>query len=194
MGDPRRLRKAFSKPPHPWQKVRIDDEKIVFEEYGLKNKKELWKTTSLLRLYAENAKRIIRTRNAQSEIEEKQLISKLQKIGILPASATIADVLGISSKDIFGRRLQTVVFKKGLARTIKQARQFIVHEHIMVGDKIISRPSYLVPVDLEEGISFAINSSLSSAEHPERISAAAPKAPEEPKNKKREARKKERRK
>ena len=40
MGDPRKLRKKYYPPSHPWQKIRIDEEKILMKDYGFKNKKE----------------------------------------------------------------------------------------------------------------------------------------------------------
>ena len=65
------------------------------------------------------------------------------------------------------RRLQTQVVRRGLARTMKQARQMIVHRHIMVGDKIITSPSYLVKAEEEDKIKFAPKSPFSNPDHPE---------------------------
>ncbi|MCH7902628.1 hypothetical protein IIC68_02645, partial [archaeon] len=58
-------------------------------------------------------------------------------------------ILSLTIKDVLERRLQTLIYRKKMASSLKQARQFIVHEHISVGDKIIKAPSYLVPL-LEE--------------------------------------------
>jgi small subunit ribosomal protein S4 len=41
-----------------------------------------------------------------------------------------------------------------LAKTIRQARQLIVHRHIVIGDKVISSPGYLVKVDEEDKIGY----------------------------------------
>ena len=43
MGDPRKTRKKYDTPQHPWQKERMDQESVFLKEYGLKNKKEIWK-------------------------------------------------------------------------------------------------------------------------------------------------------
>jgi small subunit ribosomal protein S4 len=52
------------------------------------------------------------------------------------------------------RRLQTLVFRKGLAHNINQARQFIVHGHIALDKKRTRWPSMLVPLSEEGKISF----------------------------------------
>ena len=57
--------------------------------------------------------------------------------------------MGLNKKDYLKRRLQTIVFKKGLASTIKAARQLIVHKKVLVDNKVVNVPSYIVPVALE---------------------------------------------
>lgn len=168
MGDPRKHRKKFEGPKHPWNKARIDQEKVYKKEYGLTNKKEIWKMVSLLKNFTDQAKRLTTASGAQADKEQKQLMDRLQRLGLLQAGAHLDDVLGLKVENIMDRRLQTVVFKKGLARTIKQARQFIVHEHIFVGVKKIGVPSYIVPVADEARISFAVTSAFVSETHPER--------------------------
>jgi ribosomal protein S4 len=79
------------------------------------------------------------------------------------------DVLSLTVKDILDRRLQTIVYNQGLTKSVKQARQFIVHGHIFVGDKKVTIPSYLVLAGEEDKIIFDANSALSDAEHPERV-------------------------
>jgi len=44
-------------------------------------------------------------------------------------------------------RLDNVVFRFGIARTRRQARQFVTHRHIMVNDRIVNVPSYEVRPD-----------------------------------------------
>ena len=41
-------------------------------------------------------------------------------------------------------RLDALVLRAGFARTIAQARQFVVHRHILVDGKLVDRPSYRV--------------------------------------------------
>lgn len=168
MGDARRFRNKYSGPGHPWQQARIEQEKSLVTEFGLKTKRELWKADSKLKGFASQAKRLIALRTSQAEIEKKQLLDRLHRLGLLPGTAQLNDVLGLGVKDVLNRRLQTLVFKKGLARTPVQARQFIVHEHVMVGAKKMSAPSYLVPASDEAQISFVGKSTLANPEHPER--------------------------
>ena len=168
MGDPRRFKNKYSGPGHPWQRARIEEERILSREYGLTTKRELWKIDSKLKAFANQAKKLIALRTAQAEVEKKQLLGRVARYGLVSATAKLDDILGLTVRDLLNRRLQTIIFKKGFARTPRQARQYIVHEHIMVGEKKISAPSYLVPVAEESLISFVSNSSLASPEHPER--------------------------
>lgn len=169
MGSPKKPKKTYSKPFKLWQRERLDAEKPTVKEFGLKNKKELWKTVSMLRKYAGQAKRLIALRGRQAEIEKKQLIGKLSSLGAIEANASLDEVLGLSVKDFLERRLQTVLFRKKLARSITQSRQFITHKHVSVNDKIITSPSFMVPLSAESQVSFADKSNLSKPDHPERV-------------------------
>lgn len=168
MGDPRKVRSKFSGPSHPWQKSRIDSERELKLEYGLKNKKEIWRASSLLKKFTNSAKYLIPKTDEQANKEKDQLLSRLARLGLMPAGAQIEEVLGLKLKDILERRFQSIVFKKGLARSMKQARQFITHEHVAVGDRKITSPSYLVSKKEEDLISFSHNSSFVDENHPER--------------------------
>jgi len=176
MGDPRKFKSKYSGPGHPWQRARLEDERILVREYGLSTKRELWKINSKLKDFATQAKRLIALRTVQAELEKKQLLDRVARLGLLPAGAKLDDVLALTVKDLLNRRLQTLVLKKGLARTPMQSRQFIVHEHVMVGPRKITAPSYLVPIVEEALVSFVANSSLANPEHPERAIKAKPKA------------------
>ena len=166
MGDPRRIKKKFSKPGHPWQKVRIIEEAKLKEEYAYKNKRELWRIKSMLRGFRAQARKLIGRADPSSELAASQLIGRLYRMGLIEKNAKLEDVLGLSVRDLMERRLQTLVFRKGLARTIKQARQFISHGHIIVSGRKITSPSYMVLRDEENKISFNPSSALSSPEHP----------------------------
>lgn len=168
MGDPKKQRRKFSKPSHPWQRTRLEEEKVLKEEYGLKNKKEFWKMNSLLGQFKSQTKSLIKRRGDQVEKEKKLFIDKLSKLKLIPAEASIEDVLNLSTNDILERRLQTILFRKGFAKTIKQARQFITHGHVIVNDKKVNIPSYLLSAEEEATITFSNFSALADAEHPER--------------------------
>lgn len=169
MGDPRKPRSKVRGPGHPWNKIRIDEEKIIMRDYGLRNKKEVWKVSSLLTHYKENAKRLVGAKTEQSEIEKQFLLKKLVSLGVIGTGAQLDDVLGLTLRNILDRRLQSIVFKKGFSRTIKQARQFIVHDHVTINGKKITSPSYIVPLAIEESVGFLPNSNLANEEHPERM-------------------------
>ncbi len=169
MGDPKKHRRKYSIPLIPWNKERIEEEKELVREYGLKNKKEIYKANSLLKKFFSQSKKLVTSRTKQGEIEKQQLLNKLTGLGLLQPDAQLSDVLGISLKDLFERRLQTIVIRKKFARSMKQARQFISHHHIVVSGKKITSPSYMVTKKEEDMIIFSNSSKLSNAEHSERV-------------------------
>ena len=197
MGHPKLKKKFYSGPTHPWQKERLEEEIGLLTEFGMKNKKEIWKITSLLRKYSKQAKTLIPLNTPQSEMEKAQLLKKLSSLCLISETAKLEDVLTITLKDILSRRLQTLVYKNNLAKSIRQARQFISHEHILIGDKKITSPSYLVSKQEESLITFAPNSSLANQDHPERAQSkkeqavSAPKVDKEDKKKRKDSNKKE---
>ena len=152
MGDPRRLRKKYETPGHPWQASRMKLESELMKAYGLKNKRELWKTSTFLKKAQDRIKKLTALRTEQAFKEQKQIIQKLARLGLVQENASSDDVLGIDLKSVFERRLQTIVYRKGLARSVKQARQFIVHKHIEVDGRIVTSPSYLVSIDEEDSV------------------------------------------
>ena len=180
MGDPRRLKKKYKTPKHPWQKDRIEKEKKLLNYYGLKNKKEIWKAMSRLKRITRQAKTIIGLPSEKKEAEAKKLLEKLDKYNLIDKNSKIEDVLNLTVENILDRRLQTQVYKQGLARTIKQARQFIVHGHIFVSGQKVDMPSYMVKKD--DIIEFDPKSSLSNPEHPERLGKDIKAVKEEIKN------------
>lgn len=145
----RRLKKKYKRPKRLWDKERIEAEKVLVKNFGLKKKREIWKAETLLRKYRRLARDLAAKKDKKME---KVLIEKLCKLGILEKNAGLDDVLGLTVEDILSRRLQTVVHKLGLASTPKQARQLIVHGHITVNGRKIIYPSYLVPKEKEESI------------------------------------------
>ncbi len=169
MGDPKRQRKKYETPSHPWIKERLDRERVLMKKYALKNKKELWRHETQLKEFRRRARRLLAARGKQAEIERVQLLQRLNRLGLLPADAVLDDVLSLAIEDVLDRRLQTVVFKKGLARTIGQARQLIVHGHIEVNGQVIRSPGYLVLKEEEDTITYARNSPFAKESHPERM-------------------------
>ena len=168
MGDPRKHRRKYAGPKKPWDSARLEEEKAIVKEYGTSNKKEIYKMRSTLKKFSLQAKKLMSASSQQSGIERKALLSKLHSLALVNADSPLDDVLALQLKNVMERRLQTLVYRKGFANTIKQARQFIVHRHIKVGSKPITSHSYLVSKDEEHKITFIEKSSLANPEHPER--------------------------
>jgi len=158
--------KFYETPNHPFQGSRIAEERDLVGRYGLKNKEELWRAQSQLRDYRREA------RNLLAQFEEDgttdRFLSRLQRYGILDENDGLGDVLSLDVTDILERRLQTVVYRKGLANTPKQARQFLGHGHIAIGNRRVKTPSYTVEVDEEDDIGYDGSSPLNDDLHPER--------------------------
>ena len=183
MGDPRFNRKTYETPKHPWEAERIKEEWELKKKYGLKNKREIWKAKSILRNFRAQARELqakLRYGDQQAERQQKQLFDRLIRLGILSEDNTTLDaVLSLSVEDILRRRLQTIVYLKGLARTPRQARQFIVHGHISVGGRRVTIPGYLVRREEEDQIEYHKYSPLADEMHPMRPQVIEAGAPEE---------------
>ncbi|MBW2985342.1 30S ribosomal protein S4 [Candidatus Woesearchaeota archaeon] len=167
MGDPKKQRKKFSSPSKRWEKERIDREKILIKEYGLKNKKEIWKSESKLRNFTRQAKRLIAITTKQAEKEKEQLLLKLKSLSLLSGTASMENILDLDLKSILDRRLQSLVYKKEMSRSIKSARQMITHGHILVDKTKVTIPSYMVQSKEETLITVNSDSPFSDALHPE---------------------------
>jgi small subunit ribosomal protein S4 len=142
----KRKHKAYSKPRRPFDKERIEKERELKKEFGLKNKKEIWRAESKIKSIREKAKKLI----SSSPQEQKVLFERLKKIGFNVNS--LGDILSLEVEDYLRRRLQTIILKKKLTTTPKSARQLIVHKKILVNGRIIDSPSYIVPIELEDKI------------------------------------------
>lgn len=128
---------------------------------------------SILKKYKDQAKKLIAVKTKQGEKEKAQMMDKLQRLGLIQAGSELDAVLSLEVKDILERRLQSLVFRNSLARSMNQARQFITHRHVLVGKKKITFPSYIVSQEEEGQISFDPKASLSGEDHPERINLNA---------------------
>ncbi len=147
MGDIKRKRKMFSRPKKLFDRARMDEENVLVNRYGLKNKREIWKAKTVVSKLRRRAKGLI----AKDIVEQQKFFNKLNKIGM--GITDISDVLALTEEAIFERRLQTFVFRKKLATTVKGARQLIVHKNILVDGKVVNIPSFVVALDLEDKIS-----------------------------------------
>lgn len=150
MGHPKKQEKKYSRPKRPYDKERIERERKLKQEYGLRRKKEIWKAEAMLRGFRRRARELQAHRN---ERREQELIGKINKLGIRCAS--LDDVLETRLDSILSRRLQTIVHKKGMANSARHARQLIIHGHIMVDRRKLRWPSYIVETDKEDTISIS---------------------------------------
>lgn len=151
----KRQKKKYSRPQKPFDKARIEEENIIKEKYGLKNKKEIWKADASIGRIRNLAKQLI----TAEEDDKKSFVERLSKKGFEVNS--IADVLALNKEDWLKRRLQTIVFKKKLSNTPKQTRQLITHKHVSIGNQIVNIPSY--QVSLEEEPLIKLNLTLKTA-------------------------------
>jgi len=163
----KKQRKKYEKPLRSWSKSVIEADRKILQNYGLRRKKEIWRAESILRNYRRLARNLAAKRNKE---KENILLDKLFRIGLVKKDATLDDVLVLTVENILERRLETLVHRKGLANSIKQARQFIVHGHIAVDSRRVKWPSMLVPLAEESKIKFYEKSKINWSEKNEKKS------------------------
>ena len=168
MGDPRKPRKTYETPRHPWRKEQLEAELHLLGEYGLRDKHELRRHETMLSQIRGIARTLLGATEEQKTQIESQYLKRLARLGILPESASVDNILDLSVKDLMERRLQTIVFRSGLGKSIHQSRQFVSHGHISIAGQIVSVPSYMVKRDEESRIAFDLRSPLTNAQHPAR--------------------------
>lgn len=180
MGDPRKLKNKTERPKKLWEIDRIKHDKELKLQYGLKNTRELWTATAELKRYRRESRRILALPAEEAEADSNKVLSKLFHYGILKQGSSIDDVLSLTQKDILERRLQTIVLRKGLAKTMKQSRQLITHGYIAIGDRRVSIPGYLVTFEEEKTIRHAKPIELSAKEIPDEAPKKAEASAEKP--------------
>ncbi|MEM3841531.1 MAG: 30S ribosomal protein S4 [Candidatus Micrarchaeaceae archaeon] len=153
MGAPRRNRKKYEKPKDIWNLQRINSDNSLKDEYGLKNMKELWKVQSELSNLRANIRKLLSGAYTNPMLEQN-IINRLVKYGISNENPTLDSLLDLKENSILERRLQSVVFRHGLARTMKQARQLITHGFIAINGKKVNRPGMLVSKSDEKGVGY----------------------------------------
>lgn len=170
---PGKNHKTYDTPKRRFEKTRIEDENRLVIDYGLRNKRELWKAQSTLRGYRRAARDLLALKSSTTDEsviarKEDELLGHLERYGLLAAGAGIGDVLAMKTENELERRLQTIVYRKGLARSPKQARQLITHGHIAVNGRKLTIPGYRVRRSEEGAVGYYGNSPLTDSIHPER--------------------------
>lgn len=166
MGDTRKQRKKYDTPRFPWRTDIMQEELKLIGQYGLRNKHELWRHETILSRFRGNARSLVGQTAEERRKMENELLARLKKLGILPETAVLDDVLDLTVEDVLERRLQTVVLRKGLAKTSQQARQLITHGHVTIGGQRVKIPGYLVKKSEEPQIEYMAQSSLANPNHP----------------------------
>jgi small subunit ribosomal protein S4 len=169
MGDPKKQRKKFDTPRFRWRKDVLQEELKLLGQYGLRNKHELWRHKTTLSKTRGIARTLVSQTTEQRAKMEGELLAQLKKKGILQETAVLDNVLDLTIEDILERRLQTIVFRKGLARTTFQARQLITHGHISIEGRRVTIPGYIVQKTEEPTIAYSTESAVASQEHALRV-------------------------
>nr|ABW90415.1 putative ribosomal protein S9 [Barentsia elongata] len=153
--------KTYNTPRRPFEKERLDQELKLIGEYGLRNKREVWRVKYLLAKMRKTARVLLTLdeKDPRRLFEGNALLRRLVRIGVLDEEKMKLDyVLGLRIEDFLERRLQTQVFKLGLAKSIHHARVLIRQRHIRVRKQVVNIPSYVVRLDSQKHIDFSLKS------------------------------------
>lgn len=153
--------KTYVTPRRPFEKERLDQELKLIGEFGLKNKREVWRVKYTLAKIRKAARELLTLdeKDPKRLFEGNALLRRLVRIGVLDESRMKLDyVLGLRVDDFMERRLQTQVFKHGLAKSIHHARVLIRQRHIRVRKQVVNIPSFVVRLDSEKHIDFSVKS------------------------------------
>ncbi|KAF6154660.1 hypothetical protein GIB67_000544, partial [Kingdonia uniflora] len=153
--------KTFKKPRRPYEKERLDAELKLVGEYGLRCKRELWRVQYALSRIRNNARNLLTLdeKNSRRIFEGDALLRRMNKYGLLDESQNKLDyVLALTVENFLERRLQTLVFKAGMAKSIHHARVLIRQRHIRVGRQVVNIPSFMVKVESQKHIDFSLTS------------------------------------
>jgi small subunit ribosomal protein S4 len=169
MGDPKKQRKKFETPRFPWRKDILQEELKLQGQYGLRNKHELWRHKTTLSKARGIARSLISKPVEERVKMENELLAQLKKKGILQETAVLDNVLDLTIEDVLERRLQTLVFRKGLARTIFQSRQLITHGHVTINNRRVTIPGLLVLRADEATVIYSPESAVANPSHAVRV-------------------------
>lgn len=166
MGDPKKKHKTFTTPKRPYDTDALMEDLRVLGAYGLRNKRELWKAHTELSHYRGRARGLLSLETEERIKREQEMIRKLAKLGLVMENSTLEDVLTLSVEDLLERRLQTYIFRRGLASSMFQARQLITHGHIEINGRKVKAPSYKVKILDEGSVDYSASSPYRNPNHP----------------------------
>lgn len=182
MGDPRRQKKKYVTPKRPFDSDRFEQELQLIGSYGLRNKHELWRHKTELSNYRRNARNLLAIPQQERGQYEKEIVDKLLRLGVLMKEPTLDNVLDLTLENLLERRLQTIVFRKGLACSMHHARQLVTHGHVALDGAKVKTPSRIISISEEDRITYFHRSPMNDESHPARIAASqvAQRIAEEP--------------
>jgi small subunit ribosomal protein S4 len=166
MGDIKKQHKTYTTPRVPYDTEMFMEELKLLGAYGLRNKHELWRIRTELSTLRRRARNLLAQTATEREKQEKEMIAKLHKMGLVQPNGTLDDILTLTIEDLLERRLQTYIFRRGMAKSLWQARQLITHGHISIEGNEIRVPGYHILIDDEKVIDYTEVSPYSNKDHP----------------------------
>jgi small subunit ribosomal protein S4 len=166
MGDPKKKHKTFNTPKRPYETEALMEELRIIGAYGLRNKRELWKAHTELSTLRGRARDLLSLDPEERARREQALIEKLAHRGLVMENGRLEDVLTLSVEDLLERRLQTYIFRRGMAGSLFQSRQLIAHGHVAINGRKVTSPSYQVRITDEETLDYAKGSPYNNPSHP----------------------------
>merc|ERR1719399_807876 len=157
----RNFSKTSKTPRRAYDKERLDHELKMIGTYGLKNKREIWRCSLILSKVRSVARNLLTMDEKDNRriFEGQALMRRMIRYGILDEDKQRLDyVLALKVEDFLERRLQTLVYKRGLAKSIHHARVLIKQKHIRVERQIVDVPSFMVRVESQPHIEFSVSS------------------------------------
>ena len=155
----RNHKKTSTNPRVPFEKERLDSELLLIGKYGLKNKREVWRTQYLLARIRKAARELLTLEptDPRRQFEGQALIDRMMRIGVLSKGEKQLDyVLSLTTQKFLDRRLQTIVHSNQFAKSIHQARVLIFQKKIALNkgtrNQIINIPSFVVRKENENKI------------------------------------------
>ncbi|PSH00824.1 MAG: 30S ribosomal protein S4 [Nanohaloarchaea archaeon SW_7_46_7] len=146
----KKLKKTYETPNEGWSEERIQREEELKEEYGLNNKKEIYKAQSQLRSFRRKARELV------SEEDDSEAVNDIKQrahdIGLVKGNAELEDLFTLNVTDFLDRRLQTAVNRRGYSDTVNEARQLVVHGHVYVDGQRVNVPGYLLTKQEEKNL------------------------------------------
>ena len=165
MGQPKKQRRTYDRPQALWKEDRLEEDSGLVRKYGLSNNKELWKAKSEVARIRGLARNLLAFPDKKTE---EDLLNKLKRLGLLGKEDKLEDILKVTIDGLLERRLQTQVYRKNIAHSIKQARQFIVHRHISVMGTRTTVPGRTLTLEESENITVYSGSAMLDPDHPAR--------------------------